>query len=110
MLKQESHPNTNTEQASKCVHHWVIESRPGQTSIGKCRTCGSLKEFPNHLEEVPWREWTPPARSSLKDVLASVEITRDDVDDTSWNDTSVPSSQVNDLSPSLELEEDGEED
>ena len=37
-----------------CVHHWMIESPSGPTSIGICRFCGGSKEFRNHIVVTQW--------------------------------------------------------
>ena len=30
-----------------CRHYWIIESADGETSFGKCKYCGAVKEFSN---------------------------------------------------------------
>ena len=39
---------------SDCNHHWVIESPNGPTSLGRCRTCGELREFKNSIQITSW--------------------------------------------------------
>lgn len=35
-------------------HHWLIEAPNGPTSVGKCKTCGRRKDFPNSSEDSIW--------------------------------------------------------
>ena len=35
-----------------CRHHWVVEQANGPTSWGKCKLCGSRREFFNDPEAV----------------------------------------------------------
>lgn len=32
-----------------CRYYWIIESANGETSLGQCKYCGSVKEFENLL-------------------------------------------------------------
>ena len=34
-----------------CVHFWMIEEADGETSKGKCKYCGTTKEFVNNAFE-----------------------------------------------------------
>lgn len=34
----------------ECVHYWIIDVPSGPISGGKCRICGEVKQFSNHLE------------------------------------------------------------
>ena len=34
---------------SECVHHWEIEVARGPMSVGRCRRCGSRREFANSV-------------------------------------------------------------
>lgn len=34
---------------AECQHHWVIDAAAGPVSKGRCRTCGTQKEFHNLL-------------------------------------------------------------
>ena len=43
-------------------HHWVIASPNGETSEGRCKVCGSVREFCNFDP----RDDTRPAPNSIK--------------------------------------------
>ena len=32
-----------------CVHHWLIETANGPTSLGVCRYCGETRHFENAI-------------------------------------------------------------
>ncbi len=34
-----------------CTHHWMIDSPNGPTSLGRCRDCDEVREFPNSCED-----------------------------------------------------------
>jgi hypothetical protein len=36
----------------QCVHFWIIESSDEATSIGRCKTCGMVREFINDWNTV----------------------------------------------------------
>jgi hypothetical protein len=38
---------------SPCRHHWVIETANGPTSHGRCKRCGSERDFFNNVEDAP---------------------------------------------------------
>ena len=38
------------QEESGCVHHWVPAPPDGPTSEGACRSCGKVRDFPNHIE------------------------------------------------------------
>ena len=42
-------PEVKTD-IKQCVHHWIIDAANGSTSFGRCRYCGLVKAFSNHLE------------------------------------------------------------
>ncbi|MDP9236424.1 MAG: hypothetical protein M3P30_03330 [Chloroflexota bacterium] len=50
-----------TEQAT-CAHHWVIATPDGEMSLGKCKICGTEKEFPNSAEDGLWQRNVPQSR------------------------------------------------
>ena len=37
-----------------CVHHWMIRSPDGPTSVGICRRCGEERAFVNTLDYKVW--------------------------------------------------------
>ena len=37
---------------NNCIHHWIIATPSGDTSMGKCRKCNSRKEFSNTVKDV----------------------------------------------------------
>ena len=41
---------------SACAHHWVLESPSGSVSRGRCRVCGTTKEFRNSTPDHVWEE------------------------------------------------------
>ena len=40
---------TNAKQ-KQCVHHWIIDSPNGYTSLGVCKHCGAIAEFSNEFK------------------------------------------------------------
>jgi hypothetical protein len=46
----------------ECAHHWVIASPNGAMSLGRCKICGSEKEFPNSAEDGLWQRDEPQSR------------------------------------------------
>ena len=45
-----------------CAHHWVIATPNGATSVGRCKVCGTEKEFPNSAEDGLWERDVPQSR------------------------------------------------
>jgi hypothetical protein len=37
-----------------CRHHWIIQSRNGPTSKGRCKICLAEREFRNYAGDSPW--------------------------------------------------------
>lgn len=37
-----------------CSHHWVIDTPNGTFSHGRCKRCGSTREFRNSSEDQQW--------------------------------------------------------
>lgn len=37
-----------------CRHHWVIAPPNGATSMGRCRRCHGVREFPNSADDLRW--------------------------------------------------------
>ena len=48
-MKHESIFIEGSSMPLQCQHHWVIEDPDGRISKGRCRLCGSEKEFKNLL-------------------------------------------------------------
>ncbi len=42
--------------ADSCRHHWVIESPSGALSSGRCKLCGSVREFRNSANDYIWED------------------------------------------------------
>ncbi len=40
--------------STSCIHHWIIESPNGASSMGVCKICGMEKEFRNSYEYSSW--------------------------------------------------------
>ena len=40
----------------ECAHHWVTDTPSGPMSIGNCKLCGELREFPNWVDNTPYWE------------------------------------------------------
>lgn len=40
--------------ATRCQHHWLIESPHGATSWGTCRRCGEWRQFINSAPDALW--------------------------------------------------------
>ena len=34
-----------------CIHHWLIDPPDGPTSLGICKYCADVREFPNSLDD-----------------------------------------------------------
>lgn len=46
-----------------CAHHWVIAPpNGGEMSVGKCKVCGTEKEFPNSADDYLWERSVPQSR------------------------------------------------
>ena len=45
-----------------CAHHWVIASPNGEMSMGRCKVCGTEKEFPNSADDYLWERSVPQSR------------------------------------------------
>jgi hypothetical protein len=58
---QEAHEAEVAEKPA-CVHHWVIASPDGAMSLGRCKRCGTEKEFPNSAEDGLWERDVPQSR------------------------------------------------
>ncbi len=39
---------------SSCAHHWIIGDPDGPTSSGKCKRCGTQRDFMNYFEGSTW--------------------------------------------------------
>ena len=39
---------------SDCQHYWVIEQPNGPTSNGRCKVCGTIREFKNSIQGSGW--------------------------------------------------------
>lgn len=37
-----------------CFHHWIIGDPDGPTSSGKCKLCGTQRDFMNYFEGSSW--------------------------------------------------------
>tara|TARA_Y100001936_G_scaffold16415_1_gene13947 strand:+ start:9885 stop:10112 length:228 start_codon:yes stop_codon:yes gene_type:complete len=55
--KPEKSTNTCIENGETC--HWVIEPPNGPVSMGKCKKCGTQKEFKNSFEYNTWHGERP---------------------------------------------------
>lgn len=45
---------TSVAVSNGCPHHWVIESPNGPTSVGRCKACGTVREFKNSIQITSW--------------------------------------------------------
>ena len=43
-----SKQNNREAKEAMCKHNWLIETPDGSFSIGRCRGCGDVREFPNY--------------------------------------------------------------
>lgn len=50
----EANAFTETNIATICRHHWVIDTPNGAVSGGRCKRCGQTREFRNSSEELMW--------------------------------------------------------
>lgn len=39
-----------------CCHHWLIENSEGPLTTGRCKLCGEVKEFANHLSGIAFKD------------------------------------------------------
>ena len=37
-----------------CVHYWLIDEAKGPVSEGRCRKCGTIKNFENSVGKTRW--------------------------------------------------------
>ena len=54
MTEKETAETEEEEQISDCMHHWVIDSPNGPTSVGVCKVCGERSEFRNSMPGSGW--------------------------------------------------------
>tara|TARA_B100001146_G_C15835496_1_gene286892 strand:+ start:269 stop:532 length:264 start_codon:yes stop_codon:yes gene_type:complete len=58
------------EETSSCLEggscHWIIEPPNGPTSIGKCKKCGTEREFRNSFEYNTWHGEKPLDKNKQK--------------------------------------------
>jgi hypothetical protein len=80
-----SEARERTASVGTCVHHWIIEAPSGRESVGRCKRCGTTKNFANSTESVMW-EQTNTLRNSLRsgvriskpsEILLSDEVSED---------------------------------
>jgi len=50
-MKNESIVIEGSSMPLQCQHHWIIEDPDGRISKGRCKLCGSEKEFKNLLAD-----------------------------------------------------------
>jgi hypothetical protein len=53
-MTQKSEAVQDSDISALCRHHWVIETPNGSVSGGRCKRCGTLKEFRNSSEDMMW--------------------------------------------------------
>ncbi|MPZ23280.1 MAG: hypothetical protein GEU28_07000 [Dehalococcoidia bacterium] len=63
-------PAAVAEEAPVCRHRWVIEPPAGATSRGKCKFCGSVREFSNAGETI-WEHRGMNANAAPKKAKSS---------------------------------------
>lgn len=49
-------PEAAAPEAPTCRHHWIIETPRGATSNGRCKRCGSEREFRNSATDHLWED------------------------------------------------------
>ena len=48
-----------------CAHHWQIETPAGESSLGRCKLCGTTRSFLNYSQRRTMaRTVRPPAKAS----------------------------------------------
>ena len=47
---------------TSCRHHWVIESPSGALSSGRCKLCGSERQFRNSADDYIWEDDSSSSR------------------------------------------------
>lgn len=50
----ETNLQSESNLATLCRHHWVIDTPNGAVSGGRCKRCGEVREFRNSSEELMW--------------------------------------------------------
>ena len=54
MAKTESLDIIEPVSESSCAHHWIIGDPDGPTSSGKCKRCGTQRDFMNYFDGSSW--------------------------------------------------------
>ena len=77
MASNKEEKKVTPEEPSSCLTggscHWVIEPPNGPTSIGKCKKCGTEKEFRNSFEYNTWHGEKPLDKNKQKEKEAAKE-------------------------------------
>ncbi|MEX2239007.1 MAG: hypothetical protein WEB00_15930 [Dehalococcoidia bacterium] len=50
--EEKTTPAGLVDDSPRCRHHWVIEAPNGAISTGKCKTCGTVRDFSNAGETI----------------------------------------------------------
>ena len=68
VLKEARAPEVQApETKAVCIHHWIIETADGPTSLGFCQRCFETKEFKNSIDDWSYDE-EPAERRALEPV------------------------------------------
>jgi len=51
---------------TECVHHWIIATSNGPTSMGQCQRCHAVKEFKNTMDYGSAANWKLTSRKSFR--------------------------------------------
>ena len=61
-----------------CRHHWLIETPRGATSKGRCKRCGSEREFRNSADGYLWEDDSSKGYNTWSGVPSSPKLIDDD--------------------------------
>ena len=71
---------TSGEEASQCMHYWVIQPATGPVSPGICQTCGETRDFKNYVEGASWGDSRLSNRSKGEESKVVSRVVADRVD------------------------------
>lgn len=61
-----------------CQHHWLIETPRGAMSKGRCKRCGSEREFRNSANDYVWEDDSSLSYNALSGVRSITKAADDD--------------------------------
>ncbi len=61
-----------------CQHHWLIETPRGSMSMGRCKRCGTEREFRNSANDYLWEDDSSHSYNSWGGVRSAPKKADDD--------------------------------